>query len=169
MAYLNSLNQIRSVNWGKKHLWDIQFPEGPSPIFNNWFPATEVEVTEAVLDTYSVEYYNQMFEVPMSTGLRELRVTFFDDAKFTLFFWFRKWVNNEILNLNQTSNYISRLEKSVKSVNLLKLDDTRKTILESKSYLVYPKLTLSWEGTSTPEAQQYQIPFIIAGELSASS
>ena len=167
MAFLNNLDQIRNINWGKKYLWDIKFPTATPP-FDSWFPASDIDVGEAILDTYSIEYYNRAFEVPMMAGQFELRVTFYDDSKFTLYKWLRNWVNNEILNFNQNNPWVSRLEESVKSVHLLKLND-QKEIIEPKAYLVYPKLTLSWEGTSVPDAQQYQVPFIIAGESPVST
>lgn len=171
MAFLNGLDEIRNVNWGRKYTWDIKFndPKGllPTP-FDTWFPASDIEIPEAILDSYTVDFYNQAFEIPMSTGLKELRVTFYDDSKFSLFKWIRNWINIEILNLNQASPWVSTLEESVKSVQLLKLDETKKPI-ETKSYLVYPKTTLSWEGTSAPESQQYQVSFIVAGESSVTN
>jgi len=52
--FLASIDQIRSVEWGKKYLWDIQFPDAPAP-FDVFFPAADLDETPAVLESYTLQ------------------------------------------------------------------------------------------------------------------
>lgn len=158
------IQNLRDINWGKKHLWDVKFDTAPAP-FNNFFPAFEVDIGEAILDTFSMEFYNRTYEVPMMSGQKELRLSVYDDSNLTLFKWIKNWINIDILNLDKQKPYVSRLETIVKLVHILKLSDNRQNIIETKRLWVYPKMSLNWEGSSEAGPQQYPLQFIIAGEL----
>lgn len=158
MAFLNSIEQLRAVEWGAKYLWDIKFEGAPSP-FDLWFPASDVDEELANLDSYAVESSQNSFKVPRTGTALNLRITFFDDARFTLLNWMTNWVNKEILN---DGKHVSTLETCIKQVTVIKLN-SRKEIIKKSSYWVYPDGLIAFNGSSTPDSQQYSIPFVIVG------
>jgi hypothetical protein len=165
MAFLQSLEQVRAVNWAPKHLWDVKFTDDPrhtsqlTPPFTDWMPVSDVTIQEAAHAPHSLELYNQTFEIPAFQSQLSLSMTFYDSSKYEIFTWLEKWIKEDIQNNGQ---YITRLEKAVKSVNITKLN-SRKSVIDQKSYLVFPKGELVWDGSSIPAAQQYSVSFVIVG------
>ena len=121
MAYLNNIENIRSVQWGAKYLWDIRFPDlnisglnikgAPHP-FNTWFPASDVSEDIGNVNTYDFETPQSSFKIAKNSSSLQVRVTFFDDEKNTLLNWLDTWVNKDIFNRDKNEgNYVSTLDK----------------------------------------------------------
>lgn len=175
--YLKDIRDLRKITWSKTYLWDISFPEAPAP-FNSWFPAIDVDENLATLNTYDFPGYLGSYKVPLSTSPFDIKVTFTDDINKTLSTWIANWINNEILNGNQTSYHVSTLEESVKELNLVKLNEAREPVkiyYDNKKttvrpnpmvYLVYPEGPINDAGNSDSGLSQYSVSFIVAGTIS---
>jgi len=164
MAFLNRIEQLRQVEWGKKYLWDIKFDDPlrtlPSP-FDEWFPAQDVEDNVANLDSFQFDGPLSTFKVPRKGQVKDVKITFVDDAAFTLFSFFENWVNSVILN---DDKYISTLAESVKTLQIVKLNAKRQIISgQTRTLLVYPEGPIIFNGSSTSDPQNYSIPLVIAG------
>jgi hypothetical protein len=168
MAFLQSIEQIRAVNWGSKHTWDVRFDDAPDhvskliPPFTNWFPVTDISVDEANVDTYAFDLGNNSFEIPAFKSQQMISITFHDSENYTLFKWLRDWIEKDILNKDKAVPFVSRLDKVVKTIHITK-QNSRKSNIDTRAYFVFPKGNLQWEGTSQPQAQQYTVNFVIAG------
>lgn len=158
MAYLNDLEKVRGIEWGRKYLWDIRFDSAPSP-FDQWFPAIEVSEPTAVLESYKFDGFMSQYSVPLRSGLKKLSITFVDDVNQTLAKWMTDWINSKIQN---NGRYVSSLSSSVKLVQILKLNSNR-AIIDQSGYWVYPETEFKFEGSNDSAAPQYSVPFVIVG------
>lgn len=173
--YLRDINDMRKIRWGKTYLWDIYFPEAPSP-FNNWFPALDVDENLATLNSYEFPGFLSSYKVPQSTSPFDIKVTFTDDINKTLSTWITGWINNEILHGDESSFYVSTLEESSKELHLVKLDEQKQPVTTYYAngttkpnpmiYLVYPEGPINDIGNSESGLPQYSMTFIVAGTIS---
>jgi len=158
---LQNLEQLRTIQWGAKWLWDIQFPEGPAE-FQEWFPATDVTENLWTLETHPITAGYGTYEVPLGTTLFNISVTFVDDVYQSINEWLDNWVNVEILG---SGKYIASLEKAVKQVNIAKLTGMKKQV-SLHSYWVFPKGAYNWEGSSASDPDTGTVELIVAGTIS---
>jgi len=160
MAFLSSLENVRSVEWGRKYLWDISFdPTTPAPApFNTWFPAIEVDEDLAKLESHTIEGFLSDYKVPIRSHQKHIKLTLEDDQKNTLSQWFTQWINVTIL---QSGSAIAALSSSVKLLHLIKLSPLRVTITQA-DYWVYPEGDIVYNGTSQSGSQQFSVNFVIA-------
>lgn len=156
--FLKGKNQLRNIDWSKAYLWDVRFPDAPVP-FNSWFPATNVEENIYTLNTKSLELYISTYEIPLSTTLFDLKITFIDDIKLTIHEWVSNWINKEILNEGRGLTPIS---ECCKTVQIVKLDAQKSPILTS-NYKVFPKDAGYFNGSSESQPLSNVIQFVIAG------
>jgi hypothetical protein len=172
------IGYLRDVEWGKKYLWAIRFtdPKPPKP-FDTFFPATDVSIPEAQVNSFNFEQGQGSFRVPQRTDVREISLTFYDDSKGTLFNWFKNWIAIDILNDNEFISCIkdSHIPKRdpyhhgrvypVRTMEIQKLNEGLEPIEgEVKVYTVYPEGTIEYSGSSGSEAHTYTITFTIVGE-----
>lgn len=167
MSLLADINNLRNVNWGSKYTWGVKFTgplltDIPGSPFDDWFPASDINVEEAGIDSYSFEGYDRTYEVPLNSIQPNLNITFYDNEDLVLFKWLREWVNIKIHNKHLSSPHVSTLDKCVKTLQFAKYNKQGIQI-EINSLIVFPKLTLAWDGNSQPDAQQYSVPFVIVG------
>lgn len=170
--WLNSINQIRKVQWGLSHLWDIKFVDPRGKLlapFNEWFPASDVEENLATLNTFSFEggIYDNL-QVPKSTTLQTVRITFFDDEHHSLATWISNWINYEILGGENSSDpfayQIAPLQDCVKQLFIQKVN-SRQQNLDINAYWVFPEGEITFSGKSTSEVHSYSMNFIVAGKI----
>ena len=165
-----TMNQVRSVEWGKSFNWDIQFfgeNSPPSP-FDTWFPAIDVEENIANIETFQVgDAFMNSYEIPSGTSPRTLRITFQDNAEHVLLGWMEEWINLFILNERK---YMSVLETAVRSVTVRKITGKGESInnndsrnVTMRNYFVFPKDSISYTGNSSSDSLTYSITFAIAG------
>jgi len=174
------IGNLRNVEWGKKYLWAVRFtdPKPPKP-FDTFFPASDVTIPEATLNSYNFEQGQSSFRVPQRSEISEISLTFYDDNIGTLQTWMKNWINIDILNQGK---FVSCLKDShpvsgklnpynynrvypTRTLELTKLDESLSPIEGGlKVYTVYPEGTLEWSGSSGSEAQSYTVTFTIVGE-----
>lgn len=159
MVFLKDIEQIRAIEWGASYQWDIMIPSAPSP-FDAWFPAADVDEDLANLETYAFDSSQHTFKIPRSGTQTNLRITFYDDVKHTLLYWFENWINNTILNHGK---YVTPLLESVKLVQLTKLN-SRREVMRTSSYFVFPEGPVQFSGKTQSDVNQYSVSFVIAGK-----
>lgn len=166
----NQLMELPNGNdWGALHLWDVQFPTAPAP-FDEWFPATDIEENVFTLETEALEFYMSTFELPKSTTLFDLKITYIDDIHRTLLFWVANWINSEILNGDKggLGGYrISPIRECCKPVNIMRLNK-QKEMIGQATYWVFPKGAGYFNGSSEPEPATNELEMVIAGTPSTS-
>jgi len=160
MAFLNSLEQLRNIEWGKKYLWDVKFEGAPNP-FDVFFPAADVEETRARLEVFQFERYLDSLRIPLrrNNGLRNLRLTFFDNQDNTLVNWLDDWINRLVFSNGQIVRPVASITKTV---TLLKLN-AQKEQIEATTYRVFPEGEIVFNGSSSSDPQSYAVNFIIVG------
>lgn len=151
-------DQVRLVNWSHKYLWDVRFPDAPDP-FSSFFPAIDVVEDLAKLDTYTFDAHMTKCEVPKSTEVRTIQVTYADNEAGVLANFIKEWINSTILNGGLA---VSALASSIKSLHVAKLGkDLSEKI--TAVYDVFPKGTLAYEGSSAGDVVTYATTFVIVG------
>lgn len=106
IIFLNNIDQVRGIEWGNTHHWDVMFtigtpynelPPPPYP-FNTWFPAIGVEENLATLSSFPIETSLSNTTVPQRSTAFTISLTFYDDVNHTLARWISNWINIEIFN-----------------------------------------------------------------------
>jgi hypothetical protein len=160
MAFLNSQDNIRSVEWGRSYLWDIQFTDPSLPIpFNSWFPAKDIEEDYAHIDSHTWDAGINSYKIPQKSQPLNVRITFYDNSNNDLLNWLQDWMNALILN---EYAYVATISTAAKFLQILKLTPDRQT-LSTNSYWVYPEGTLTYMGNSESNAISYSQNFVIVG------
>lgn len=165
MAFLDSLEQIRSIEWGQSYLWDARFsdPSPPAP-FATWFPASTMDEDIFSLESFNFDARGGQFAVPLRRGqIKKVSFNFHDDADNTLLNWFETWVNETILDRNGTT--VSPLEECVRLLTIVRLNSQRQTVGNPRNYWVYPEGSLSYSGTSSSEVRSFSVNLVIVGSI----
>lgn len=167
MAFVDSITQVRSVEWAPSYLWDVKFPSAPSP-FSEWFPATAIEQELLTVNSHSFEAGLTTFDFPKASASKTLSITFHDDEQHSLQRWLRDWVENGVFL--QQGRYVNYLMDLVREVHVLKLDRRRIPISGSpEMYYVYPEGGMTFSGNSESGALDFTVSFRIAGSGSGAS
>lgn len=158
-VFFKGIHQMRKINWSKGWLWDVMFEAGPSA-FDGWFPATDITVNEATLEVYSLLGGNSTFEIPKNTTLSTINMTFTDNISLNVHKWVAEWINDIVAD-----GATKTLGEIVRKVGIAKMENKNK-IVEGypKFYLVFPKGSLDYKGTSEEGPISNSIDFVIAGE-----
>jgi hypothetical protein len=156
MAFLNGIEQIRAVDWGRTHDWDLKFENAPAP-FNSWFPAADVEEDIAKINLDSFEIYNTTVKIPKSTTSLDLRITFYDDENNTLLYWIRDWINTTILGDGQS---VATMDESTRRIFLVK-KNSRGVQVKFDAYNVIPEGGITFNGKSEAGIPMYTMGFHI--------
>jgi hypothetical protein len=166
MAFVPDIHVVKTPEWGLDFYWDFQFilPKEEAPIqfpFNIWFPATDI--TETLWNPENAQVFDvgmNQFPIPKSLQQRALILTFADDVKNTLEKWFSNWYSF-IYSVN--NNYVRVLEEIVRSVIIKKLN-SKKEVMNTTSYLIFPTSPLVYDGKSTSGVRLYTVQCAIVGE-----
>ena len=168
--FLKNVDQMQQVEWSRSFLWDVKFYPGKTFSkkangidLNTWFPATSVEENVWTLDTHPFNGGNSTFEIPKSTTLFNLKISFVDDVHLTVEKFITSWVNDEIFG---TPGATQCLEEACKKVDVVKLTN-KNEIVSMHSYWVFPKGAMNYHGTSDSAVLSDDIEFIIAGTIKA--
>ena len=169
------ITAIRSVEWGKKYLWVVDFedPKPPAP-FNAFFPANDITVPFSLLESKLLELPNDGLPFPIRANQRDIRISFYDDQQGTLLKWFSDWQKLDLLNLGQFTSGLGDSHETVapdsfgkvRSVQPLRqirfgmLDATKDEVLV-KNFWVYPDGEILFSGNQASEAQVFQVTFKI--------
>jgi hypothetical protein len=165
--YLNNVKQLSKIEWGKEWLWDIKFPDAPSP-FNNWFPATDVTIPTATLKSKTFVIHMSEYSIPERTGEHKLSISFVDDINHTLLDWITAWING-IVDNTQGHGYVLTLQEAMKQVFITRLNTNREPILiggvpYEDVYWVYPEGTPRFKGGGGSKSLAYEQDFVIVGD-----
>ena len=165
-----SKSQIRRIEWGAKHLWDLQFsdPSPPSP-FNEWFPAVTVSENVYTMENHDVQFYLSNFSLPQKTAEFNLSVTYQDDVNLTLLRWFSDWVNVGILNEEKLVTPLAECARKL-TLRYLGYDLKAATDIDDQpletTYYVIPDGSANYEGEGDGGGHQYQLELKIVGKHS---
>jgi hypothetical protein len=165
MAFLDSLDKVRRVEWGHSYLWDARFlnPTPPAP-FADWFPAQTMGEDIFALESYTFDARGGQFSVPLRRGqVKRVEFTFFDDVNNTLLNWFEEWVNEIILDRKGT--VVSPLELCVRQLEVVRLNHARETVGKPRNYWVYPEGKLVFTGDSSSGARSLTVSLVIVGTI----
>jgi len=164
-----TLEDIKSVEWSRSYLWEVQFLDGPlleaemPSNFQSWFPAIDVQENIATLTEMNIQAYISTYAVPQATTMFDVTITFVDDSDNSLSAWLVDWIN---FITESEDGTIKLLDESclVMMVNKLKPD---REVLTSNAYLVFPTGAIYYSGNSESGPVQYQVKFIVAGRTVA--
>lgn len=159
MVFLNNFNQLRQIQWGKNYDWDVKIDDAPHP-FNDWFPATSIEINEGDGIPFTYMPARKDYKVPLMSTSGSINITYNDDENNTLF----NWVNDWYAQIYRQIGGILTLEESVKKITILQLNSL-KEILSTNSYHVFPYNSNNYRGSSEPELVNYSLSFSIAGKF----
>lgn len=184
----SGIGQLRNVDYAKKYLWEVSFGgrgsdtlPPPAP-FDDFFPAVDIDMDEATLETYEYEQYMSSYEIPFKTSSNGIGLTFNDNDDYALFKWISDWINIDILNhghfmsallddhrivskrdpdaIGVDSFGISRSVMPLRRMKVTMLTPGRKAVM-TRQFLVFPKGKLIFNGTQQSQAQVYTMSFHI--------
>lgn len=189
----SGIGQLRSVEYAKKFLWEVSFGGkglavlAPPEPFADFFPATDIDMDEAILESYRFEQYMSSYEVPWKTGARSMTITFNDNDDNAIFKWMSDWINIDILNhghfisallddhfivsannpeLSGTDSFgVARGVMPLRQVKVSMLTPGRSKVL-TRNFLVFPTGKLNFNGSQASQAQSYSMTFAIVSEIS---
>jgi len=162
-----TMEQVRSVNWGRTNNWDILLPDAP-PLKTldgssvDLFPATDVEVSGFDVESFTTEMSSITVSVPKSITIPTISVTFNDDEDGTLYDWFEDWANF-IYNDGDGVSVLNE-EGVLKDIFLFR-HNTMREIIKTKQFRVYPSGIPAETMSSSASFKSYQISFIVAGKV----
>lgn len=164
--YLKNIEEIRKVQLGRTYLWDIRFIGGnlPKP-FQEWFPAINVDEGDGSINSISFDAGYTSAKIPQNKTNAEIKVTFIDkdfeagEDKYNLYEWMKAWRNQVVIKPDGT---IGTLSEIVRHLVIAKLN-TKKEIVKTSSYWVYPEGDLSFVGNSENGIPTYSINLVVAG------
>lgn len=175
------ITMIRAVEWDKKYLWTVDFKDSgpdacnpPAP-FDDFFPANDITIPMANLESNIFEAPQMSFKVPHRAQHSDIQVTFYDDEKKTLLLWIKDWMNLDILNDGRfVSGMLDKhklitgvdsfgIRRNVKPVRPMRvaLLDAFKDEIQVYQFLVYPEGNIDWNGAQASDAQMYTITFSV--------
>ena len=153
MAFLESLEQMRSVLWAKSYLWDCKIIGAPPP-FDNWFPAQTVNETLFDISDKELTIGTGAFSIPQSYKEREISLTMYDDNNCTLEKFLVEWKN--LMFPTRTS--VQVISNVTKQLCIAKLNNQRK-ITNLVTYDVRPSGKFFFQGNTESAARTYTITF----------
>lgn len=141
---LINIEQLRAIEWGRAHYWDVQFPNNPVPGFDGWIPA--VTVNRNVYNTTNKVLHvgTSTFPFPMTSQATGITIEFVDAYQLPMTLWLEQWVKNEIYTGGRGLNYISKIARQIEIRKL----DLQKTEIGRWTEWVVPEESSDWKGLS---------------------
>jgi len=178
------ITAVRSVEFDKKYLWVLDWVtngvhQPPAP-FDDLFPANDVTMPFAVVESNSIQLPQTSMKYATGSGQKEMTITFYDDQKRTLLTWLSDWVNLDIQNdgrfmsgIHDNHGLITEVDsfgkqRNVKPVRTLRLAllDAFKDEVQAFQLEVYPDGPIDWNGAQASDAQMYTVNFVIVSSVS---
>lgn len=164
MPGFKGIDQMRKVEWSRKYLWDILLPDAPQP-YNEWFPAQEVDVPEAIIKSKIFSAYNTQFKIPEGTDDKVIRVTYVDDVNNTLLNYHKTWMKSI---LGDDGFSVLPLKSVARRLIIQKLGLNREPLTNQTSiYWVYPDGNLNFSGSGESAPHTYNMTYVVVGESGA--
>lgn len=149
MAYLQNIDQVRSVEWAKSHLWDVKLETAPAP-FNEWFPAFQVEFEIGDVVAKVIDTTVSQFKIPGSMHVRSIRLHFYDDVEGTLELWFDDWINRVMFNRGLK---VSTISEVTKVLHLMRVGTDKPGAVDGVKRLKKNQVVLGTTGIEPPGQQ----------------
>lgn len=181
------VDQLRSVEWGRKYLWAVKFLDTtatlPDP-FKEFFPASDVEFPVGSLDSFSFDLAQSAYKIPQRGQIKQMSITFFDNINGSLLKWFKDWIEIDILNFGQYVSCINDdhaifeyeggrtadsfgVKRKVAPIRTIQVEQLKPNLEPTGlTYIlkVYPEGEINFVGSSASEATTYTVNFVIVGE-----
>ena len=170
MAFLQSIQDLRGVEFSRSYLWDIKFPASdgkpgaPFP-FNEWFPATSVDEPLFEIVSHTIEIGCREYKFPKSKGAISLTITFLDSKDNVLEDWLSDWADG--IFPENGSDGVRTLEDSARKCQILKLN-IDKTPQKRTIYDLYPEGPAINSFSSSPELKVFTVSFVVVGHVKGS-
>lgn len=158
MAFLSGIDELRSINWGRKHDWELRFPDAPAP-FKTWFPAADIEESLSSHEPETIQIANTSFNIPSKRNALNLKITFYDDENSTLASWIAEWMDS-MTSVNGVQGVVTPVKDAVRQVVVQKLKMTG-TVVSAVTYLVFPVGEIAYNGANDNGVQTYSQSFAI--------
>jgi hypothetical protein len=171
MPQIDTINKIRSVEYGLTYLWNIRFtnPTPPSP-FSDFFPATTMDEDIFSLESYMFEASHGLYKVPLKRGAtKEIQLNFYDDVNNTLLNWFDEWVNGDDGIFDRNGSRVKPLEECVRQVQVVRQNANREDVGNPRTYWVYPEGKLPYQGDNDANVRSYPLTLVICGSIGNTS
>ena len=178
----SGISTIRSVEYDKSYLWAIDFVNSFTPPrpFDTFFPASEVTISMANLNTKTFSFGQSELEYPANESPREVTITFYDSQDQVLLRYFKDWMQLDIKNNGQFMSGLLDNHQAVatdsfgnarrvwpsRQIRLIHLDAYR-TENSIYSYTIFPKGSIDFLGSQASEATEYSITFTIVDDMSS--
>lgn len=159
MAFLNSIEQIRSIDWGRKQDWDLKFPDAPAP-FREWFPAVDVEEPLAIHEVETLQISNTSIQIPSRTSVLNLKITFYDDERATLATWIKTWMES-MTSVGGIQGVVTPVNNATRDVTIIKKSMNKGQTLKTTTYKVFPTGDITYNGTSEAGVPMYSQTFVV--------
>lgn len=159
MGYLNTIEQVRGIDWGQSYLWDIKFENAPSP-FSEWFPATDYSLDDNIGISLTLSMFLSSYKIPQGTGCKGIACTVLDDQNRTLYKWLKNWYDDIY---DQFSGVLT-LQEAVRNISVAQLNKDR-SVNSTRNFMVFPDQNIMLAGNSVPDTLQYTLNFAVAGEF----
>jgi len=147
MAKLISINQLRSIEWSKRYLWEVYFVKpdlSPAAPFDKWLPAISCSDEDTNITAKVISANMTDFAIPLEQKKKEFKISFIDDINLTIYSWFRRWVEVDIFN---AGSGMSAIENCTRLIRLNKFDNNL-DIISAREYLVFPISVSIFSGSS---------------------
>lgn len=158
MSAVITIENLRAVEWARDYLWDARLMSvngrGMGP-FTNWFPASGVTETTAILNNHNFEGYLSSYSVPLNGSEFTIQLTFLDDISHSITNWISDWINIGILN---GGAYVSTAQTAMRALQIRKLNHDMK-VKSDIIYGVIPEGALEFEGSSESGSHEYSMSF----------
>ncbi len=160
---LNSLDQIRSVEWGRSYLWDVYFEAPQSGILSDiarigkdmignligsietaiptqgelltptWFPITQFSYISTSVVNKTIEGTYRQSSIPIGNRERTMSITFIDDIDHTMYNWASMWFNPFSKTVDGNETCLKFRNEMCRSVYITKLYNDLTPINSSNS------------------------------------
>lgn len=163
-----SIDVVRKVQFARAFDWELNFGKNSGLIspFNTWFPAVEVDYGIADIQSQTFELPVGNINLPVSIAETAVRITFLDDYKGTIEKWLTAWLKS-IGNWDKGMKPLDECHKAVKINRLSPVGDKTnkglKTVLDTKTYLIYPDGTFNDNLSQNNQGKTFSMDFKIVG------
>lgn len=162
MPFIRNMDQIRTVEWGSSHLWNVKFMDGPSPDFSDWFPALDVNENYGTVVNHQFQGTYTNYSMPKESQEFLIQLTWIDNVADDLLNWMEKWINQIIFVQKGNGLYTEVLYSCSKTLIVEKLTKQRET-LSINTYHVVPDGNIDYQGTATSGLKTYSVTFKVVG------
>lgn len=156
---LESIENLRAVEWARAYSWDIKFPDAPEP-FSRWFPASDVVQFRWGVESFSFKAHVAALEIPRAMSLPGMTITFYDGEMGEIEEWMRKWV---VVGIFGEGRGVATIGEAKKKLVVQRLD-SRRVAIKQWTYDVIPKDTYFFAGGSSSAPKQNAVAFMVVAE-----